>query len=111
MKATRSYSCFKSVRVLSLPTTSHTLTVQIIVFVCNIHCTAQIAAFFGVFYTIVGGIFAVHLAVFITISPQPAEDIAPWNFGRYAYSNYPNAKIGRYSVSILELISVTTPRL
>ena len=81
--------------MLSLPTTSHSLTVQIIVFACNIRCTAQIAAFFAVFYTIVGGIFAVHLAVFITISPQPAEDIAPWNFGRYAYSNYPNAKIGR----------------
>ena len=59
---------------------------------------AKIAAFFGVFYTVVGGIFAAHLSVFITISPQPAENIAPWNFGRYAYSNYPNAKIALVSI-------------
>lgn len=59
-------------------------------------CTVQIAAFFGVFYTVVGGIFAAHLAVFITISPKPSENITPWNFGKYAYPNYPNAKIGMH---------------
>lgn len=55
---------------------------------------AQIVSFFLVFYAIVGGIFAVHLAIFIGITPQSAEDVHPWNFGRYAYPNYPNSKIG-----------------
>ena len=55
---------------------------------------AQIGVFFLVFYGIVGGIFAAHLAIFVGITPHPAEDVHPWNFGRYAYPNYPNSKIG-----------------
>lgn len=55
---------------------------------------AQIGAFFLVFYFVVGGIFVSHVAVFVAIAPDPAEDAQPQNFGRYAYPNYPNAKIG-----------------
>lgn len=54
----------------------------------------QLLLFFAVFFTLVGIFFAIHLAVFLAITPSPASGVAPWNFGGYAYPNYPNAKIG-----------------
>ena len=46
------------------------------------------------FFTLVGAFFAIHLAVFIAITPSPDTGVSPWNFGGYSYPNYPNAKIG-----------------
>lgn len=46
-----------------------------------------------IFYSILAAIFAVHLAIFLAITPGPSLDRRPWNFGKYAYSNYPNRKI------------------
>ena len=54
----------------------------------------QLLLFFAIFFTLIGGFFAVHLAVFVAITPSPDSGVAPWNFGGYAYPNYPNSKIG-----------------
>jgi hypothetical protein len=50
------------------------------------------------FYMAIGALFAVHLAVFYAVTPEPGQDVRPVNFGRYAYPNYPNAKIGLVSI-------------
>ena len=34
------------------------------------------------------------MAVFYALTPEPGQDVRPVNFGRYAYPNYPNARIG-----------------
>ena len=62
----------------------------------NLFCysAAQIVSFFVVFYIVVGGIFMAHLFAFIAITPSPGEGVQPWNYGKYAYPNYPNSKIG-----------------
>ena len=60
----------------------------------------QLGGFFLVFYTLIGGFFAIHLAVFVGITPSPGPGIAPWNFGKYAYPNYPNAKLGTMNSSV-----------
>lgn len=39
-----------------------------------------------------------HLVIFLEIGPKPDVNVTPWNFGRYGYANYPNAKIGKNSV-------------
>lgn len=54
----------------------------------------QLGAFYFVFYLTIGAFFAAHLAIFVAMTPSPASGILPWNFGRYAYPNYPNSKIG-----------------
>lgn len=54
----------------------------------------QILGFFLIFYSFLAALFAVHLAVFLSVTPQPGRDSEPANFGRYAYPNYPNTKIG-----------------
>ena len=64
---------------------------------CDLYCsapTAHISAFYFFFFAAVGGYFAAHLAVFVAVTPAPRENITPWNFGKYAYPNYPNAKLG-----------------
>ena len=63
--------------------------------------SGQILSFFLLFYIVLGGIFAAHLAVFIHLTPEAGVDVTPWNFGRYAYPNYPNAKIGMLHVCIV----------
>lgn len=45
-------------------------------------------------YAVLGGIFAIHLSVFVALTPKPGLEIEPWNYGKYAYPNYPNSKIG-----------------
>ena len=60
----------------------------------NACTTAQIGVFFLVFYLILAIIFAIHLALFLAITPGPAVGRPPWNHGGYAYTNYPNRKIG-----------------
>ena len=54
----------------------------------------QIGVFYLFFFTLTGSFFFVQLAVFVGITPSPGPNIAPWNFGKYAYPNYPNAKLG-----------------
>ena len=56
----------------------------------------QTFAFFLGLYSFLAALFAVHLAVFLSVTPQPGKDVEPTNFGRYAYHNYPNAKIGHF---------------
>lgn len=53
----------------------------------------QIGVFYFFFFTLTASFFFVQLAVFVGITPSPGPNIAPWNFGKYAYPNYPNAKI------------------
>ena len=55
----------------------------------------QILAFYIVFYGVLALIFFIHLTVFVNLTPEPNVGTTPWNFGRYAYSNYPNRKIGK----------------
>lgn len=50
--------------------------------------------FYLIFYLAIGSFFASHLVVFVGIIPTPGPGVTPWNFGQYAYSNYPNAKLG-----------------
>ena len=57
--------------------------------------SGQILGFYLVFFTVVGSYFAVHLSVFVAVTPGPRENVTPWNFGQYAYANYPNSKIGK----------------
>lgn len=57
--------------------------------------SGQILGFYLVFFTVVGSYFAVHLGVFVAVTPGPRENVTPWNFGKYAYANYPNSKIGK----------------
>ena len=57
--------------------------------------SGQILGFYFVFFTVVGSYFAVHLSVFVAVTPGPRENVTPWNFGKYAYANYPNSKIGK----------------
>lgn len=54
----------------------------------------QILLFYLALYSALGGFFVIHMVAFVGLTPQPGENIKPWNFGRYAYSNFPNAKIG-----------------
>lgn len=60
------------------------------------HVAGKLLLFFAVFFTSVGSFFAVHLAVFVAITPSPKVGVTPWNFGGYAYPNYPNSKIGMF---------------
>ncbi|XP_019857967.1 PREDICTED: uncharacterized protein LOC109586231 [Amphimedon queenslandica] len=55
---------------------------------------SQLGAFYFAFYLAIGIFFAAHLAIFLGMTPHPAPGVLPWNFGRYAYPNYPNSKIG-----------------
>lgn len=55
----------------------------------------QILAFYIIFYSVLVLIFAIHLGVFMALTPSPHINTTPWNYGRYAYSNYPNAKLGK----------------
>lgn len=54
----------------------------------------KLLLFYVVFYLFFSGIFAIHLSAFLAVTPHPGEDVTPWNFGKYAYPNYPNSKIG-----------------
>ena len=65
----------------------------------------EIGLFFFIFYSILALIFAIHLAIFLAITPGPSVDRPPWNHARYAYSNYPNRKIG-ISIMYIEFIGV-----
>ena len=56
--------------------------------------SVQILAYLTVLYIFLAGLLAAHIFLFIAVTPAPAPDVRPWNFGRYAYPNYPNAKIG-----------------
>ena len=67
---------------------------SVIVKVYMYNSPGQTFAFFLAFYSFLVALFAVHLAVFLSVTPQPGKDVEPTNFGRYAYPNYPNAKIG-----------------
>ena len=58
----------------------------------------QTFAFFLALYSFLAALFAVHLAVVLSVTPKPGKDVEPTNFGRYAYHNYPNAKIGHFFV-------------
>ncbi|XP_065887294.1 sodium/potassium-transporting ATPase subunit beta-1-like [Dysidea avara] len=53
----------------------------------------QIGLFYLIFYGVVGGFFAVHLALFTCHVPDPNAGESPRNFGEYAYPNYPNSQI------------------
>ena len=57
----------------------------------------KILGFYATLYVVLGGIFMTHLIVFLEISPAPGVNVTPWNFGRYGYPNFPNAKIGTIS--------------
>jgi len=48
-----------------------------------------------IFYGVVGGFFAVHLALFTCHVPDPNDGESPRNFGKYAYPNYPNSQISK----------------
>jgi hypothetical protein len=53
----------------------------------------QLVLFFIILYIGLGAFFAIHLVVFINLMPVPGPGISPWNFGKYGYYNYPNAKL------------------
>lgn len=55
----------------------------------------NVLAFYMVFYSALLVIFIIHLAVFIILTPPRSVGTTPWNFGRYAYTNYPNRKLGK----------------
>ena len=54
----------------------------------------KLLLFYVVFYLFFTAIFAVHLSAFLAVTPHPGKYVTPWNFGKYAYPNYPNSKIG-----------------
>lgn len=68
----------------------------------------QTLGFFFIFYSFLAALFAVHMAVFLSVTPQPGRDSEPSNFGRYAYPNYPNAKIGTSTPSLLHQACMNT---
>ena len=68
----------------------------------------QLLLFFAIFFTLIGGFFAVHLAVFVAITPSPDSGVAPWNFGGYAYPNYPNSKTGQFCLCLCVYMQLYT---
>ena len=70
-----------------------------IITMINFSLSVKLLLFYVVFYLFFTAIFAIHLSAFLAVTPHPGKEVTPWNFGKYAYPNYPNSKIGILYIS------------